>query len=218
MNLDYSSIKEDNYQIDGKKLEVNINPSPAQIVMARNANKIIVNSITNGLYVNANKDERNIVRFKIDPAFALTSGSHNIQIANIRDYAGDVDPVQNTIETDTFDFDVTADTSKPVATVVVQSPEQWFVSYNMPITKVGSKTAEDTFKIKTNNEDDSELVYDTDFTVYAVDEDQIVGSRLNAANPVSGQYFLIEFLKDWTEIYDTKTNTSKTYYASTQNP
>lgn len=218
------AIDVENYLIDGKKLELRANPTPAQIATAKANNKIIITKIENGVYTPATataavKDERNLVKFVIHSDFALATGAHSIQISNILDYAGDVDVVQNKLETDTFDFNVVADESKPLASITTESPEQWLVSYDKVVSTVGTKKAKDVFKIKTNNSEDAELVYGTDYTVYQVDKTGVVGAELTATSTITnGQYFLIEFKRDWTEIYDTKANTSKTYYASTQNP
>ena len=209
-----------NYLIDGKQIQYGTTTeSTATITQAKNNNKIIVTKIENGVYnATTGVDERNLVKFTIHPDFSLASGTHQIQISNILDYAGDVDPVQNKLETDTFDFTVVADTTKPLASIVVESPEQWFVTYDKVVNTTANKTAKDVFAIKTANSSDS-LVYGTDFEVYQVDKDGISGKLLGANDAISnGQYFLIEFKKDWTEIYNTKVNTSKTYYASTQNP
>lgn len=220
----FTAMNEANYLIDGKKVVVNAAPTPGQIATAKSNNEIIVTELTVGNYTPATataaaKDERNLVKFSVHTDFAFAAGNHSIQIARVTDYAGDVDPIQNTIETDTFDFTVAVDTAKPVATITTQSPEQWLVTFDKTVSTVSGKLARDVFKIKTGNSDDAELVYGADFDVYVVSENGEAGTLLAPnATITNSQRFLIEFKQDWTVKYDTAANPTKTYFATTQNP
>lgn len=209
-----------NFLLDGKQVVVISNPTAGEIAAAKSANRIILNSLTVGSYnATTGVDTRNIVTFKVDPEFALAGGTHIIQVANVTDWAGDVDPVQNTVVTDTFSFNVTVDNAKPVAAIETHSQEQFLITYDKVVSTVPGKTVKDVFTFETGNSEDDELVYGTDYVVYEVDKDGISGKELAATDSISNsQYFLVEMKRDWTEIYDTKENTSKTYHASAQNP
>lgn len=221
-SMDYrTAVNLVNYRLDGKEIIKNATPSAADVVAAKNANKVIVTDLKQGVYA-PGKDERNRVYFTMHKDFALAEGEHIIQIANVRDWAGDVDPVQNTMETDTFDFKVVVDNTIPNPTIIVQSPEQWRIDFDKKVYGVtGSKTIEDVFKIESADSDDS-FDMDTDYMVSSINKDGSTGTKLNpaaAASTLNGeQYFLIEFLEDWTVKYDTANNPLKTYFASTKNP
>lgn len=208
-----------NFSLDGKQVVVNAAPTVGDILTAKTNNRVIATVLKVGVHNSATDDTRNIVTFRMHPEFALANGTHTIQIARITDWAGDVDPVQNTVVTDTFSFEVNGDITKPVATILVQSPEQWFVTYDKPIVTATSKVARDVFKIKTGNAADAELIYGQDFEIYVTDKNGVAGRKLAPTAKINGdQYFLIEMMHDWSIQYNTKTNTSKTYFASTQNP
>lgn len=214
-----------NFLIDGREVEIDDNPSATKIATAKAQNKIIVKSLKVGEYTfdkdGKPVDQRNIVTFKVHKDFALTEGVHQIQVAKVTDWAGDVDPVQNTVATDTFDFSVTADKSVPTPTIEVQSPEQWKVTFDKEVYGTTGKTIEDVFAIKSADSNDS-FVMDTDYIVSYINEDGTTGTKLvptDDASTLNGeQHFLIEFKQDWTVKYDTNANALKTYFASTKNP
>lgn len=215
-----------NYLIDGREIaRVTTTPTAAQIAEAKANNQVILTSLQAGAYYfdrdDKAHDERNIVTFKVHKDFALADGVHQIQVANVGDYAQDVDPRQNIVATDTFDFNVTADKSVPVPTIEVQSPEQWKVSFDKDVYGATGKTIKDVFSLKSADENDT-FEMDVDYIVSYINADGTVGTKLNPAdnaNTLDGnKHFLIEFTQDWTEKYDTAANSLETYFASTKNP
>lgn len=218
----------ENFLIDGREIAlVKSNPTPTEIADAKAANQVILTDLQVGTYYKTINnevtavDERNLVTFKLHKDFALEEGVHQIQVANVGDYAQDVDPVQNKVVTDTFDFNVVADKSIPVPVIEVQSAEQWKVSFDKQVYGVTGKTIKDVFAIKSADSTDT-FEMDTDYIVSSINEDGTTGAKLNPdanASTLDGeQYFLIEFTQDWTEKYDTAANPTKTYFASTKNP
>ena len=226
-SVDESTVEgaPENFLIDGREVVINSAANAADIVKAKNENKIIVTSLKVGEYTfdkdGKPVDQRNIVTFKVHKDFALTEGVHQIQVAKVTDWAGDVDPVQNTVATDTFDFSVTADKSVPTPTIEVQSPEQWKVTFDKEVYGTTGKKIKDVFAIKSADSNDS-FVMDTDYIVSWINEDGTDGGKLNHtadASTLNGkQHFLIEFKQDWTVKYNTNNNPEKTYFASTKNP
>lgn len=212
----------ENFVLDGREVVVNADPTASEVATAKQKNQVIVTSLKVGEYsFKAGKpvDERNLATFKLHKDFALAGGVHQIQIAKVTDWSGDVDPIQNTLATDTFDFTVSVDNTIPVPQVEVQSAEQWLVSFDKQVSSVTGKTAKDVFKVATADSTDKELVYGTDYVVTALSADEIYGKELKAGDKVNAEdKFLIEFKEDWTKYYDTKANPTATYFASTKNP
>lgn len=209
------------FLLDGKQVIVNPTATAGDVASAKASNKIIVNKLEVGNYNDTTGvDTRNLVNFELNSEFALGAGTHIIQIANVTDWAGDADPVQNTVVTDTFSFTVAVDIIKPVAQVITDSAEQWLVKYDKPVVSQTGKVASDIFKIKTGLAADAELVYGVDYKVFITDDSGVAGREVMAGDRITtaSQNFLIEFTKDWTMKYNTKANPSKTYFGSTQNP
>ncbi|MDV6378226.1 Ig-like domain-containing protein [Sporosarcina sp. GW1-11] len=229
--VDRKTVKQDNFLLDGREIIVKADPTPQEITSAKNNNKIYVTSLTAGKYgpdEDGNViDKRNIVTFNVHKDFALAEGEHQIQIANVGDYAQDVDPTQNKVVTDTFDFNVVADKTVPVPEIEVQSAEQWKVSFDKEVYGVTGKKIKDVFSLKSADANDTFVMTNAtiangDYIVSWIDKDGKNGGVLDPnhdASKLDGkQHFLIEFTQDWTEKYQTKTNPTKTYFASTKNP
>ncbi|WP_289142825.1 Ig-like domain-containing protein, partial [uncultured Brevibacillus sp.] len=209
------------FLLDGKKVRLFAGTAPTslQIAQAKSKNEIIVTKLEVGNY-NAltGADTRKEVYFRVHPEFKLADGNHQIQIANVGDWAGMVDP-NNRVSTQTFDFKVTADNSIPVPTIEVQSPEQWLISFNKDVTSVAGKKVEDAFKIYKADDATVPFVYNTDYVITPIDEEgKALTPTLAAGDSVPrADKYLVEFTKDWTFYYQTK-DTTVNYFTSTKNP
>lgn len=209
----------DKFLIDGKKVRLNSAATAGDVTAAKAANEIIVKELYVGEH-NAvtGEDTRNIVYFTMDSNFKLAGGAHQIQIANVGDWAGMVDP-NNRVSTQTFDFTVTVDNSKPVPTMTVQSPEQWLVKFNVPVNTVTGKKVQDAFKIYRADDQNTALAYGTDYVITPVDSNGLAtGGAYLAADAINNDTnFLIEFKNDWTQYYNTG-GTGDNYFTSAKNP
>lgn len=172
-----SAENEANWSIDGKQLDSNNY------------------TITVGDYNPKNgSDERNLVTIKYNKGY-FKSGKHSIQAANIGDWAALSDS-KNIASTQTLDFEIPEDTTKPVASVEVQSPEQFLVDFNKDVDVV-TQYVYQPFELQ---------IYDKDTNDWTVAE-----KVYYQVTSVDNDKFLIELTKDWTQIYDTA-NTNKNYY------
>ncbi|WP_214847348.1 hypothetical protein [Exiguobacterium sp. s193] len=131
----------------------------------------------------------------------FTAGKHALQVWDSKDFAALTDDA-NVGTTQNLDFTVMADTVKPTAGVVVESPEQFRVMFskqlkNLDLADVqallGTKMKLESYNAGTKSYDD--LSQYADITYY---------------NEKTGEV-LVELNKDWTEIYDT-VNTKENYY------
>lgn len=143
------------------------------------------------------EDTRHVVTIKKKVGY-FAAGQHSIQAAKIGDWAAKSDKL-NVANTQTLDFTVIADENVPVATVTVQSPEQWLVDFNVAVDEdaVAAKAAFvlEVFNATTNTWGpvaDADLA---DLKVTKVDDDK----------------FLVETQKDWTKVYSTSTS-GKNYF------
>lgn len=212
-----SGAVNEKFLLDGKKVILNSNPTSAQIASAKAAGNVIVTRLSVGSYDVANaEDTRNLINFKLQPEFKLSGGVHQIQIANIGDWAAMVDP-NNKVATQTFDFSVTVDDSKPTVDISTQSPEQWLLTFSKDVSiKTAGQTIGDVVKIYKADDSETPLVYGTDYIITPIDGD---GNALAPSGTITTdtKYWLIEFTKDWTKYYDTAANTTN-YFTSTKNP
>ena len=97
-------------------------------------------NVTVGAFDVANAtDNRSVVTITLGAGKYFTTGAHSIQTANVGDWAKLSDPLNNVMNTQTLDFTIAADTSAPVATVEVQSPEQWLVTYNRDVAETAGQ-------------------------------------------------------------------------------
>lgn len=227
-----------NFRIDGKRLMKIAGASSTALerTAAINNNYILVKA----LYVNPYwvageaKDNRNIVTIEIDPWNKLAAGTYSIQASNVGDWAA-MSHSANMLETQTFDFTVEADTQVPTATLQVQSPEQWLITFDRPVKIADAKQLKDALKIYTKEEyakaTPTALTMTDAFApvkhyqVTAIDKDglRVLGAA-DGIDPtdtnatVSGvERLLIEFKQDWTVEYDT-VNSKINYFHSTKSP
>lgn len=223
-------------RIDGRKVMVlpSASVDAAAKLYAKDNNYIIANSLYISLddattegYDTGNDpvDSREWLTVNLDKSNKLTAGTYTLQVSNVGDWAAMTDPA-NMVATQTFDFTVNEDNTKPVPSLSVQSPEQWVVSFDEDVTSITGKNVEDVFNIYladgyAKSPKEGKLTYGTDFVVTPIDAD---GNRLAVAYGLGSavntdvDMFLIEMLKDWTVYYDTDANPEKTYFASAKNP
>ncbi|BAH07796.1 hypothetical protein [Clostridium kluyveri] len=152
--------------------------------------------------IKAGTDTRNVVTITLGKdkdgnQIYFKSGTHSIQGSSIGDWANLTDVGNNVMSTQTLDFDIPVDVTAPNATVEVQSPEQYVVTFDKdlvsPLT-VG-KLQLQKYNKTTGNWD-----------AYAAQALQVT--------PIAGtSSYKIEVTKDWTDsvVYDT-TNTHLNYY------
>ncbi len=132
----------------------------------------------------------------------FTPGKHSLQVSNIKDFAWETDN-DNLGTTQNLDFEIAADTVKPVATVLVESPEQFRLKFskqlkNLDLSDVKALLASNKLELKR---------YDTVAKEYK-NINQYV--EVTYYNEETGEV-LLEMKKDWTEIYDT-VNSKENYY------
>ena len=161
-------------------------------------------------------DERNVVTITLGKNAAgeqiyFTPGTHSIQGANIGDWAAESDQANNKMNTQTLDFVIPVDTEAPTATVEVQSPEQWLVTYNKDVHESAAQFAA---KLKLQE-------YNTTTAAWAdkagvTYRDEVVADGDAAAlgitvKKVAANKFLVETDLDWTRVHNTAV-TNKNYY------
>lgn len=123
----------------------------------------------------------------ITTAAYLTAGQHKVEVSSPTDFAGNVGATQN------LNFTVAANTTTPTATAVVQSPEQFRVTFNTPVDAV------------TNGDFEMQRYDEANDTWVAA-----TNVPLAVQHPTSTEA-VIELTQDWTVIYNTS-NTNKNYY------
>lgn len=157
------------------------------------------------------EDTRHVVTIKVGKKRYLNPGTHRISISNVGDWAAKTDRERNIVNTEGFDFVVPSNDLVPTFEVTPQSPEQWLVTFNSPVSEVNNS---DT--ITTPNSDDIKSIlrlqqYSGGTWVDISDTDADRGKnpiRVSKIDNDKNQY-IVEVTNDWTEVYDTvgtKTN------------
>lgn len=131
----------------------------------------------------------------------FTPGKHSLQIWDAMDFAALSDE-SNIGTTQNLDFTVAADTVKPTAGVVVESPEQFRVMFSKQLKNLSLADVQALLgsKMKLERYNSGTKLYE-DFSQYA---------EITYYNDETGEV-LVELNKDWTEIYNT-VNTKENYY------
>lgn len=168
-----------------------------------------VASIKVGTYTSADNDKRNIATITLTNDKTLSAGMHNFQVKNVGDWAGTKDPA-NRITTQTFNFTPEIDTTKPEATIVRQSPEQFLIDLQTDVQlSSGFASLSDVVdmfygvgKLSTNGLQwaDSKIKYT------ALDKDKYA-----VASNGTFRYILVELEDDWTKKLNSD-STGKTYF------
>lgn len=212
------------FLLDGKVVRLDTAVTDVDVATAKAENKVIVTQLAVGNYDKASgTDTRNYVFFTLDPNFALAEGAHQLQVAEVGDWANLSDP-NNQLSTQTYDFAVAPDTSKPTVTLTQQSPEQWLLTFSENVTIKSGKSITDAIKIYTADNGSTPLDYDAngngdageEYTISTIDGEWGTGAFASGA-AANNRFFLIEFTNDWTEIYGTDAN-GVNYFTSTKNP
>ncbi|WP_243187022.1 Ig-like domain-containing protein [Clostridium muellerianum] len=119
-------------------------------------------------------------------------GTHSIQGSGIGDWANLTDLNNNVMNTETLDFAIPEDKDAPNATVEVQSPEQYVVSFDKDL--VSNLTNAD-IKLQKYNKDKATW---EDYTK----------QTLKVTKIADASKYKVEVTKDWTDkdVYDTTTS------------
>ena len=149
-------------------------------------------------------DRRDTVRIMLDDNYPgvkegyFAAGKHSLQVWDTMDFAALSDE-SNIGTTQNLDFTVAADTVKPTAGVVVESPEQFRVMFSKGLKNANILALLDN-ELKFERYNSNTKKYE-DFSKYV---------NVTSYNKETGEA-VIELMKDWTEIYDT-VNTKENYY------
>lgn len=211
--------KAENYLVGGVAL------SDAKWGAANNATDIQVGSGLDG------EPERNVVDItlgkKADNSYArFDVGSNLLTVQNVGDWASNTSGVNNIITTDSKNFTVEEDTTKPtIKEVEVQSPEQFLITFNAPVDKAESK---DTFANDIVSDDGtakSPSTNDNTSIIQLQEGGKNIGAKkgeTDSKNPIrvtkiSEEKYLVETTKDWTQVYTNLGGTNDDYFYSSHN-
>ena len=131
------------------------------------------------------------------------AGQHSLTVTNLTDFAGLSDKA-NVSSTQTLPFVIEADTSAPTATVKVESPEQFRVTFDKIVdNEAAAKLFTDAFR-----------VYDKDAKKYVKPSElKVDGKAVFAKTPVfavqefegtAHDEFVVELTEDWTQLLANK--------------
>ena len=163
---------------------------------------------------NGGVDKRNIVEITLGTGKYFTPGTHSVQAANIGDWAALIDP-NNRMNTQTLDFVIPQDNDAPIATIEVQSPEQWLVTYNRDVIE---NEAQFAAKIKFQGYNTTTGQWVDNYTG-GVKNVNSISTTPNTTDPnldlkvkkLGGNKFIIQTDLDWTVVHNTS-STNKNYY------
>jgi len=168
-------------------------------------------SVTVGQFdTTTGEDTRHVVTIRLGTGKYFEPGTHTIQGANIQDWAGLSDPGANVMETQSLDFYVPEDNTKPTATIDVQSPEQWVITFDKELSDplASSELKMQKWNSTTNTwEDVSDKVYFVDNPTGSAGKDR----QEIKITQIDSMTYKLEAVVDWTYYYDTST-TNKNYY------
>lgn len=164
------------------------------------------------------EDKRHIVEITLGTdadgdQIYFTPGLHSVQGSNMGDWAAVTDINElNRLNTQSIDFNVEADETKPVPTVEVQSPEQWLVNFNSPVKTDANFT--DMIKLEKYNTTSGQWETASNSAVMnnLLDNDKldiVVTEIKDSSNLVTS--ILVETDLDWTNVYETP-STLENYY------
>jgi hypothetical protein len=158
------------------------------------------------------EDKRHIVTIELGAGKYFASGNHSVQAANIGDWAMLSDN-NNIMNTQTLDFAIPVDNDAPSATVEVQSPEQWLVTYDKDVNESAADFAQ---KIKLQRFNTTSSAW-ADDNVTSYNDEAVIGAKINDGNlditvrKIDSNKFLIETDYDWSKVHD-KEATGKNYF------
>ncbi|MCI5502073.1 MAG: PEGA domain-containing protein [Lachnospiraceae bacterium] len=154
--------------------------------------------------VDTGVDERNVVTIELgtkedengkEKKIYFKAGKHSVQGNKIGDWANVTDTQNNIINTQTLDFVIEADETKPTADVTVESPEQYYLKFTTP---VDINTLNDELKLQQKQENGEWK-----------DIDRI---DIRAIDKTDDKEYIVELNEDWTKILKTFSSDSKKNY------
>lgn len=139
-----------------------------------------------------------------NPLGYFAAGNHSIQVVGLRDHANTSDQTSNIGTTQTLQFNVKADTTRPTATVKTDSPEQFRVTFDKELAEAAA-TVGTSLVVE---------IYDADADEwYPVDNSgsgthpAIINAQTFDISKVSGSStYVLEAKTDWTEVFETSAN------------
>jgi len=191
-----TAVDLNNWQINGIKLS-----NEAWGTTNGLGNQIATATI--GTYVAKDKaDNRHVVTITLgEDMFGeliyFQPGTYSIQAANIGDWAS-LSDTKNIMNTQTLDFVVPEDTTLPVPTITVQSPEQYLIEWNAEVdTLLPSEVKVQVYNTSTSTWDDFKT---------AVPAAVIDGTMDVVMTALADDDYLLETDLDWTEQHTTTTS------------
>lgn len=153
-------------------------------------------------------DLRKVVTITLGAGKYFAPGNHSIQAANIGDWAALSDN-NNVMNTQTLDFNIPVDNEAPTATVEVQSPEQWLITFNKDVLENATQFATNITLEKYNT---TTAAWETDARVASVGTAAVNDTNLNlVVTKIVNNKFLVQTDYDWTRVYNTAAN-HKNYF------
>lgn len=188
------ALNKDNWTIDG--------------VLLSNTTKFGNANITVGTFDKAEgTDTRNVVTIELGTGKYFAPGDHSIQAANIGDWAM-LSDANNIMNTQTLDFNIPIDNDAPTATLEVQSPEQWVLTFDKDIVEDAS-TLSSKLKLQRYDVDNAQWIDDPDVDNIGV---QNADTNLDLhVTLIDTHTFLIECDYDWTNVHSTSSS-NKNYF------
>lgn len=136
-------------------------------------------------------------------------GTHSIQVSNLIDHAFASDS-SNKGTTQTLQFTVGEDKSRPNATVVTESPEQFRVAFDKALVE-NDAAVQSAMQLQIYDAA-SDKWFDLDETAgSAIAHPAVKNEPGWVVEKVSGGTYVVELDTDWTEVFDTNT-TNKNFY------
>ncbi len=184
----------------------NLNNWTIDGTLLTNTTKFGTPTITVGTFNPATgEDKRNVVTIQLGAGKYFASGSHSVQAANVGDWARLSDH-NNVMNTQTLDFVIPEDNDVPSATVEVQSPEQWLVTYNKDVDESAAQFAA---KLKLQKYNTTTTQWDNAANTGTAKVDD---TNLDlVVTKIDSNKFLVQTDYDWTNVHNTK-NTNKNYF------
>lgn len=145
----------------------------------------------------------------IVPKNYLTAGTHSVQLASIKDFAG-VSDDKNISTTQTLDFTVAGDGSLPTAEVTTESAEQFRVTFNKVVEGFDNSLLETRDAAGKRSLRLEILTKGTNGVTEWVDANDSLKVPLEVSHAIDNEY-VVELKDDWTKIFDTN-STRLNYY------
>lgn len=143
----------------------------------------------------------------------LTPGKHSLQIVNVGDWAAYTDR-NNVLQTQTLDFEVAEDNTLPdIQSVVVQSPEQYLVTFASPVdTRILGRKDDGTRYLRLEYNDGGWKDVEKNQPTSSLEAQEV---KIKAVGVAEGadefQQCIVEVKTDWTKFFNT-TRTNDNYY------